>query len=356
MNAPAPASTPGTKASTKATAKPATLSHRLEYIGTRIAVFGLGLLGWRGASWVGGLIGRLVYRPIGIRAGVVERQIAAAFPEFSRERVVEVSRRSYDSLGRTSIETAVLPGTSSQDVRDRVERVEGWELVEAAMAKGNGLLIVTGHIGNWEFGGAYFAARGIPIDVVTRGMANPIFDAYLNRTRREIGMEVIHDKDAVRRTPRSLRENHAIAFVSDHDALGLASTFVPFFGRPAKTPRGPAVFSLRFDVPTVFVGVLRQRSGRYAILIEPVEVERTGDRETDGARLTGHTTTVENGLDVVLAERVGQRERLLNRGHERRAREVLPQRTAVHIPLAGTRRHVHAAYRTLSTTDGLNLL
>ncbi|MEY4957698.1 MAG: hypothetical protein RL409_1955 [Gemmatimonadota bacterium] len=281
MNAPAPASTPGTKASTKATAKPATLSHRLEYIGTRIAVFGLGLLGWRGASWVGGLIGRLVYRPIGIRAGVVERQIAAAFPEFSRERVVEVSRRSYDSLGRTSIETAVLPGTSSQDVRDRVERVEGWELVEAAMAKGNGLLIVTGHIGNWEFGGAYFAARGIPIDVVTRGMANPIFDAYLNRTRREIGMEVIHDKDAVRRTPRSLRENHAIAFVSDHDALGLASTFVPFFGRPAKTPRGPAVFSLRFDVPTVFVGVLRQRSGRYAILIEPVEVERTGDREVD---------------------------------------------------------------------------
>jgi KDO2-lipid IV(A) lauroyltransferase len=230
---------------------------------------------------VGGLIGRFVYHPIGIRAGVVERQIAAAFPEFSRERVVEVSRRSYDSLGRTSIETAVLPGTSSQRVLDRVERVEGWELVEAAMAKGNGLLIVTGHLGNWEFGGAYFAARGVPIDVVARGMANPIFDAYLTRTRREIGMEVIHDKDAVRRTPRSLRENRAIAFVSDHDALGLASTFVPFFGRPAKTPRGPAVFSLRFDVPTVFVGVVRRPSGRYAILIEPVEVERTGDREVD---------------------------------------------------------------------------
>ena len=254
MTTPAPTPSPA-----KSTVKPTTLSHRLEYAGTRIAVFGLRLLGWRGASWVGGLIGRFVYHPIGIRAGVVERQIAAAFPEFSRERVVEVSRRSYDSLGRTSIETAVLPGTSSQRVLDRVERVEGWELVEAAMAKGNGLLIVTGHLGNWEFGGAYFAARGVPIDVVARGMANPIFDAYLTRTRREIGMEVIHDKDAVRRTPRSLRENRAIA----------------------KTPRGPAVFSLRFDVPTVFVGVVRQPSGRYAILIEPVEVERTGDREVD---------------------------------------------------------------------------
>jgi KDO2-lipid IV(A) lauroyltransferase len=265
----------------KGSPKRATVSHRLEYAATRVAVFALRLLGWRGASWVGGLLGRLVYRPIGIRAGVVERQIAAAFPEFSPARVIEVARRSYDSLGRTSIETAVLPGTTAQAVRDRVERVVGWELVEAAMAEGNGLLIVTGHLGNWEFGGAYFAARGIPIDVVARGMANPIFDAYLTRTRRQIGMEVIHDKDAVRRTPRSLRENRAIAFVSDHDALGLASTFVPFFGRPAKTPRGPAVFALRFAAPTVFVAVVRQPSGRYAILIEPVEVQHTGDREAD---------------------------------------------------------------------------
>ncbi len=261
--------------------KTPTLSHRLEYVGTRVAVAALRLIGWRGASWVGGRVARLVYRPLGIRRGVVERQIAAAFPEFSPERVLEVAGQSYESLGRTSIETAVMPGTSRADILARVERVEGWELVTAALAKGNGLIIVTGHLGNWEFGGAYFAARGVALDVVARGMANPIFEAYVTRTREEIGMAVVHDKDAVRRTPRSLRENRAIAFVSDHDALGLASTFVPFFGRPAKTPRGPAVFSLRSAAPTVFVAVVRQPSGRYAILIEPVEVPRTGDREQD---------------------------------------------------------------------------
>jgi len=261
--------------------KTPTLSHRLEYVGTRVAVAALRLIGWRGASWVGGRVARFVYRPLGIRRGVVERQIAAAFPEFSPERVLEVAGQSYESLGRTSIETAVMPGTSRADILARVERVEGWELVTAALAKGNGLIIVTGHLGNWEFGGAYFAARGVALDVVARGMANPIFEAYVTRTREEIGMAVVHDKDAVRRTPRSLRENRAIAFVSDHDALGLASTFVPFFGRPAKTPRGPAVFSLRSAAPTVFVAVVRQPSGRYAILIEPVEVPRTGDREQD---------------------------------------------------------------------------
>ncbi len=261
--------------------KSPTLSHRLEYAGTRAVVGVLRLLGWRGASWVGGRIARLVYKPLGIRGGVVERQIAAAFPGQSPEAVVSLAGRSYESLGRTSIETATMPGTSAKEILERVERVEGWEFVERGLAQGTGVILVTGHLGNWELGGAYFAARGVPIDVVARGMANPIFEAYVNRTRRKIGMEVIHDKDAVRRTPRSLRDNRCVAFVSDHDALGLASTFVPFFGRPAKTPRGPAVFALRFAVPVLFVAIVRERSGKYAVLIEPVPVHPTGDREAD---------------------------------------------------------------------------
>lgn len=259
----------------------ATWSHRVEYAATRLIVAALRLLPWQWASAVGGAIGRLGYRPLGIRRGVTERQIAAAFPERPRDEVARLARLSYDSLGRTSIETAILPGTSAADVLARVEWVEGWALVEAALARGQGLIIVTGHLGNWEFGAAYFAARGVPLDIVVRGMANPLFDAYLTRTRRDAGVEVVHDRDAVRRTPRSLRENRAVALVADHDALGLASTFVPFFGRPAKTPRGPAVFALRLGTPMVFVAILRQPSGRYGVRILPVTVEPTGDREAD---------------------------------------------------------------------------
>jgi Kdo2-lipid IVA lauroyltransferase/acyltransferase len=276
------------------TAKTPTLSHRLEYAGTRVVVGFLRLLGWRGASWVGGRIARLIYKPIGIRRGVVERQIAAAFPDLAPADVERLAAASYDSLGRTSIETAIMPGTTAPEILARVERVEGWQHVEAGLARGGGIILVTGHLGNWEFGGAYFAARGVPIDVVARGMANPIFEAYVTRTRRKIGMEVIHDKDAVRRTPRSLRDNRCVAFVSDHDALGLASTFVPFFGRPAKTPRGPAVFALRFGVPVLFVAIVREQRGKYAVLIDPVPVHPTGDKEADiDAIVVSYTQTLE---------------------------------------------------------------
>jgi KDO2-lipid IV(A) lauroyltransferase len=112
-------------------------------------------------------------------------------------------------------------------------------------------------------------------------MKNPLFDRYLTETRSQIGMVVVHDADAVRRTPRSLRENRAVAFLSDQGVLGLASTFVPFFGRPAKTPRGPAVFALRLQVPVVFGAAVRQPSGKYRLVFEPIEVHDTGDRDAD---------------------------------------------------------------------------
>jgi Kdo2-lipid IVA lauroyltransferase/acyltransferase len=260
---------------------PPTWSHRVEYLATRATVAVLRLLPWRAASAIGGALGRLAYRPFGIRAGVVERQIAAAFPHLTPEAVRQLAAQSYDNLGRLSIEMAVLPGTTREELVARVPRVHGWEHVEAAFAQGKGVIGVTAHLGNWEVGAAYLAARGLPVDAVTRGAANKLFEAYLARTRRAIGMEVINDRDAVRRTPRSLRDNRMVGFVADHDALGLASTFVPFFGRPAKTPRGPAVFALRFGAPVLFIIMVRDADGEYTLHVKPVEVTPTGDREAD---------------------------------------------------------------------------
>jgi KDO2-lipid IV(A) lauroyltransferase len=165
------------------------------------------------------------------------------------------------------------------------------------MARGKGILFVSGHLGNWELGGSLVAARGVPLEAVTRRMQNPLFDRYITETRRRIGMSVIHDADAVKRVPRAMRENHAVAFLVDQGAVGLASTWVPFFGRYAKTPRGPAVFALRLDAPVVFGAALRQPSGRYAMHFEEVLVERTGDRETDVDRIVAaYTSTLERWI------------------------------------------------------------
>jgi KDO2-lipid IV(A) lauroyltransferase len=273
------------------------VAHYAEYFALRGAVAALDRFSMRRAGDIGEWIGALGYRPLGVRRAVVERQVRAAFPGLGEEAVRRIARASYESLGRTTIETALLPAYSREQVLGMFERVDGWDVVERGMAGGKGILFVSGHLGNWELGGSLVAARGVPLEAVTRRMQNPLFDRYITETRRRIGMSVIHDADAVKRVPRAMRENHAVAFLVDQGAVGLASTWVPFFGRYAKTPRGPAVFALRLDAPVVFGAALRQPSGRYVMHFEEVRVERTGDRETDVDRIVAaYTNTLERWI------------------------------------------------------------
>lgn len=270
----------------------ATLADRAEYWALRGIVAALETLSFPRAAAFGERLGALGYRPLHIRRGTVERQVAAAFPGLDRDEVDRIARGAYEHLGRTVVEAALMSTLGPQDVLAMFEGTDNWSTVERAMAMGKGCIFVTGHLGNWELGGAWLAARGIPLDVIVRRMGNPLFDRYLNQTRAKLGMHVVYDSEAVRRTPRSLREGRALAFLADQGVLGLASTFVPFFGRPAKTPRGPAVFALRMGVPTIFAVPLRQPSGRYRFSFEAVTVEDTGDRERDVDAIVARYTKI----------------------------------------------------------------
>lgn len=270
--------------------KKPTLAHRAEYYAMRGILGVLRTMSWDAACRFGERLGVLGYRPLNIRKRVVEKQIGAAFPNLDREQVKELARQSYAHLGRTFVESALFDTIGKQGVLDIVDEVHGWEHIDSQIARGQGIVFVTGHHGNWELAGAYVAARDIPVDAIARGMANPLTDDYVTRVREATGMVIVHDADAVRRAPRSLRAGRGVAFIADQGVLGLASTFVPFFGRPAKTPRGAAVFALRFEVPVIFMLALRKPSGKFRVIVERIEPRRTGDMDQDVDRIVAEFT------------------------------------------------------------------
>ena len=94
---------------------------------------------------------------------------------------------------------------------------------------------------------------------------------------------------------RAMKEGHLIALLADQGVKGLASTFVPFFGRPAKTPRGPAVFALRFGAPLLFMLSYREPSGKYRLVVERIPLVDTGDREADVDTLVATWTRMLEG-------------------------------------------------------------
>lgn len=269
MNAPTPRPAP-------------TLAHRAQFALLRGVVAWLSRFPLDAARRIGERIGMLGYFPLGIRRRVVVRQVAAAFPELDERQVRALARRAYAHLGRVAIETALVARLGRDGVLSLFEEQEDdFALVQRRMAEGRGVIAFTGHVGNWELAGAYLAARGIPIDAVARRMNNTLFDAYLNQARTDVGMTVVYDDEAVRRIPRAMKQGRLVGLVADQGVMGLASTFVPFFGRPAKTPRGPAVFALRYKVPILFISALLQPSGKYRLFVEEIPAVDTGDRDAD---------------------------------------------------------------------------
>ena len=270
------------------------LRHRVQYAAIRAALGGLGTLGFHRASDLGARLGRMGYSPFGIRREVVEKQIAAAFPDWDAPRVTATALAAYENLGRTTIETAVLARASRDEILELFDPPSDWPVLERALAKGKGVIIAAGHLGNWEIAASYIAARGVEIEAVARQMENPLFDAFLTRTRERLGIRIVWDGEAVRRIPRVLRNNAVAAFLIDQGAVGLASTWVPFFGRFAKTPRGPAVFALRLEAPVLFVAPMRKPDGRFTLSIEDLPVHPTGDRNADVDRIvTDYTAALE---------------------------------------------------------------
>lgn len=264
-----------------ADARPPTVAHRAQYALLRVVVAVLSSVPLEWARRVGAGLGLLGYWPLGIRRGVVQRQLAAAFPGLDPSQVRALSRRTFAHLGRLGIEMALVSRRGPEAVLAMFDGEGDFALVRQRLAEGRGLIAFTGHVGNWELAGSYLAARGVPLDAVARRMNNRLFDAYINQARANVGMHIVHDSEAVRRIPRAIRDGRAVGLIADQGVMGLASTFVPFFGRPAKTPRGPAVFALRFKVPILFVSAMLQPGGKYRLCVEEIPVVETGDREAD---------------------------------------------------------------------------
>jgi Kdo2-lipid IVA lauroyltransferase/acyltransferase len=266
-----------------------TLRHRLEYAAYRGFVGLGGVLGERAADLFGEALGGLGYWPVRFRRRIVEEQLRHAFPDADADWIRRTARAAYGHLGREALAMLRVSRLSRAQVIARTElEGAGYERVRALLAAGRGVVIATGHLGNWEVAGAAVTARGLPLDVVVQRQSNPLFDRAITKTRERMGMRVIDRRHAPRLAPRALREGRAVAFVADQNA-GRSGVFVDFFGRPAATHRGPALMALRTGAP-LFVAAALREGARYRIVYSEIEVSRQGEVEEVVRRLTAAFT------------------------------------------------------------------
>jgi Kdo2-lipid IVA lauroyltransferase/acyltransferase len=259
------------------------LKHHIEYAAFRAGLAGGRLLGDQRAGRVGASLGLLGYR-LGIKRSTVHANLRIAFPDAEPGRIEAIARGAYEHLGRETMMTLRLSFKTPAELA-ALTTIPEEEEIDRAYREGRGLIFVVGHLGNWEIAAAGMAARGYRIAAIAKRAANPLFYARIMAARQRMGVEIIDFADASRPTLRALRQGRMVAFAADQHA-GRAGIWVPYFGQPAATYRGPALMALRTGAPLFLAVPLRLPGGRYQLNAYRLDARSTGDLDTDVWRVT----------------------------------------------------------------------
>ncbi len=159
--------------------------------------------------------------------------------------------------------------------------VHGLHYLKAAHKKGKGVLVLTGHMGNWELMSMAAAMLGYPLSAIYRPMDFKPLDRFFIDLRGRYGTTLYPKKNAMRPILRGLKKGELVGILLDQKTNVKSGVFVDFFNRKACTNKGLALIALRTQTPVVPLFLLREKDGFRVEIGPEVPVIRTGDKEKD---------------------------------------------------------------------------
>lgn len=199
-------------------------------------------------------------------------------PEASRR----LAEESLSKFGRMIMEVLRFPLLNSRNLKDKV-RIDGLEHLEKAYADGRGVIMATGHFGNWELLGAAVGLLGYPIMSIARKQNNGAMDRFINEYREMVGQKIVYNRgeNEVLALSRMLKQKHLLGILFDQDTNDVGVK-IKLFGREVITPAGPAVFSRMFRAPILPIFMHYDADGSCrAKIYPPLYAPRTQNKEQD---------------------------------------------------------------------------
>jgi len=206
------------------------------------------------------------------------------------KEMTKLAREAFFNFTLTPLETIY---TAAVPLSMKGIEIIGREYLDAALAKGNGVIALGSHMGAFTILGPRLAMEGYPFNIIINVGNFPKIWKRLEYYQRRLGQRPFSPKPAaasIKKSLNCLRRNEILYLIADEQQI-IGGIPVPFFGRTAYTPPGPAIFSLRTGAPILPMFVVRERGFPKTLFIEhPIEIERTFDEKKDMELLTAKLT------------------------------------------------------------------
>lgn len=228
-----------------------------------------------------------------------------SFPDYTEKQLEACARESMQSLLMLGVEVLFTTRLVRIDTFTRYVRLGDFQqTINLLLQRHRGLIMLTGHYGNWEILGYVLAVLGFPTVSVARPLDNVYINRWLLGVREKMGQKIVAKKGATEDITAALDAHGTVGFIADQNA-GPKGLFVDFFGRKASTYKSIGLLAMQYNVP-VIIGYARRITHQFQFEIGQTDIIYPEDWQSQDNPLHYITQRYTAAIEKFVSEVPGQ--------------------------------------------------
>ncbi len=242
------------------------------------------------AQWMGRKVGHFNYLRNTRSCQVTRTNLSLCFPDMAPGPLEKLVRSSLEHTGQTMMETPAAWLSSIDELQDWIVDVENESLVTDPLSRGEGVVLLLPHIGNWELANVHCVRFG-PQKALYHPPKQPYLQAMMAKVRLKYGHEIVPtNRKGIATLYKSLNEGGMVVVLPDQ--VPASGRFVPFFGVQSLTDQLSSRMIQKTGAKAAAVLITRRPDGRFDVKFRPVD-EAIYDPDLDKS-VRAVNSTVEN--------------------------------------------------------------
>ena len=257
-------------------------SHIVTFYTLQILKKGFSSISPRKRFYIASRIGEIFHHYLKVRKKQARANIKKAFPNFNDDEIEKILKNTYLNFCHNFIEFTSLP-LSFKNIKFEIK---GLRALQSLLDQKKGVIFITGHFGAWEMLGQW-VVKNVPLFFgVAQKQKNKGAHKFFINQRKIAGIKHIFRGSSVNLMYDVLSKNGMLGLVSDQDAKK-KGVFVDFFGTPASTPKGAALFHINTDAPILLGVCFKENFQKYHIHFKTINTSNKSIKHIT-QEYTGH--------------------------------------------------------------------